>query len=210
MAEKYINDFDSKAVEWDNNPMHLEQSQAIAKEIKRIIPLNNKMQALEFGAGTGTTSFLLKDYLKEITLMDNSSGMIKVMNEKIKTTKVKNLRTVNFDLELNDYKNGKFDLIFTQMVLHHVADIYNIVNKFSTLLNPGGFLAIADLYEEDGSFHGEGFKGHKGFNPEKLSGIIRKNNLSNISCKTCFIIERETSENVSEKFEVFLMIAKKL
>ena len=67
------------------------------------------MTALEYGAGTGITSFLLKDYLKEITLMDNSSEMVKVINEKIKTSEVRNLKTLNFDLESMDYKLAKFD-----------------------------------------------------------------------------------------------------
>lgn len=208
MTEKYINDFDSKAVEWDKNPMHWDRSEAIVNEIKKMIPLNKKMTALEFGAGTGIASFLLKDYLKEITLMDNSSEMVKVVNQKIKTTNSKNLRVLNFDLEHTDYKNSRFDLIFTQMVLHHVADIESIIGKFSKLINPGGYLAIADLYEEDGSFHGEGFNGHKGFSPEKLSGIISKHNFRNISHKTCFVIERNISETETKKFEVFLLTAK--
>lgn len=50
------------------------------------------MTAHEFGAGSGITSFILKDSLKEITLMDNSSEMVKAMKNKIKTSKVKNLR----------------------------------------------------------------------------------------------------------------------
>jgi hypothetical protein len=34
--------------------------------------------------------------------------------------------------------------------------------------------AIADLYPEDDSFHGEGFAGYKGFDPEELSGLLKK------------------------------------
>ena len=124
------NEFDLKAAGWDNNPMHWDRSVAITNNIKELIPLDRKMNALEYGAGTGTSSFLLKDYLKEITLMDSSSEMVRVMNEKIKTTKVKNLKTLNFDLEHSDYSEGRFDLIFTQMVLHHVSDIDSIIRKF--------------------------------------------------------------------------------
>ena len=124
-----MNEFDIKAGEWDKNPMHWDRSEAVAKEIVSLIPLNKEMSALEYGAGTGITSFLLRDYLKEITLMDNSSEMIKVINEKIKASKVKNLRTLNFNLESDEYKEKKFDLIFTQMVLHHVVDIENIIIK---------------------------------------------------------------------------------
>jgi tRNA (cmo5U34)-methyltransferase len=202
-----MNEFDLKAAEWDNNPTHWDRSEAIVNEIRNLIPLNKEMTALEYGAGTGIASFMLKDHLKEITLMDNSSEMVKVINEKITTTKVKNLKTLNFDLEHTDYKGGKFDLIFTQMVLHHVVDIKSILCKFSQLLNSGGYLAIADLYEEDGSFHGDGFTGHRGFKPEYLTGILKKNNFSNLSDKSCFVIDRKISETETKKFGVFLLIA---
>jgi tRNA (cmo5U34)-methyltransferase len=204
-----MNDFDLKAAEWDLNPMHRKRSEAIAKEIINLIPLRKKMTALEFGAGTGITSFILKDYLKEITLMDNSSEMVRVMNEKIKSSKVKNLKTLNFNLETEEYKGSKFDLVFTQMVLHHVIDIERIINRFHQLLNPNGYLAIADLYEEDGSFHGDGFTGHRGFNIDVLSDILKNNNFRDISHKTCFVIDRKISETESKQFEVFIMIAKR-
>jgi tRNA (cmo5U34)-methyltransferase len=204
-----MNEFDSKASEWDKNPMHWDRSEAIVNEIKKLVPLKKEMTALEFGAGTGITSFLLKDYLKEITLIDNSQEMVKVINEKIKSSKVKNLKTLNFNLETDEYKEGKFDLIFTQMVLHHVNDIEKIINIFYRLLNSNGHLVIADLYEEDGSFHGEGFTGHKGFNMDSLSVILLKNRFSEISHKTCFVIDRKISETESKQFDVFIMTAKR-
>lgn len=202
-----MNEFDIKAAEWDKNPMHWDRSEAIANEIKELIPLRKDMKALEYGAGTGITSFLLKDHLQEITLMDNSTEMVKIMIEKIRTSGVSNMKALNFDLEHNDYNEGTFDLIFTQMVLHHVSDIEKIISRFSKLLNRGGYLAIADLCEEDGSFHGGGFTGHKGFNIEKLSFLIKKNGFNNLSHKTCFVIDRKISETETAKFDVFLITA---
>jgi len=202
-----MNEFDLKAAEWDQNPIIWERANAIANEMKRLIPLKKQMTALEFGAGTGVTSFILKDSLKEITLMDNSSEMVKVINNKIKTSKVKNLRTLNFNLEKDDFKDAKFDLIFNQMVLHHITDVENIITKFYDLLNPGGFLAIADLYTEDGSFHGEGFSGHNGFDPVELSGVLLKSGFKNINHHKCFVINKKISDNITKQFEIFLMTA---
>lgn len=204
-----MNEFDIKAAEWDNNPMHWERSEAIVNEIIKLIPLSSKMTALEYGAGTGIGSFLLKDHLKKITLMDNSSEMVKVINEKIRSSKVNNLRALNFNLETDLYREGRFDFIFTQMVLHHVNDIEKIINTFHTLLNPQGYLAIADLYEEDGSFHGDGFSGHKGFNIDSLSGTLGKNRFSDIIHKTCFVINRKISETETQQYEVFIIVAKR-
>jgi tRNA (cmo5U34)-methyltransferase len=205
-----MNEFDIKAADWDMNPMHRDRSEAIADEIRRIIPLNKEMTALEYGAGTGLTSFLLMDQLKHITLMDNSTEMVRVMNEKLKNSKAGNLSVINFDLELNDYEISKFDLIITQMVLHHVNDTALIIERFSRLLNSGGYLAIADLCEEDGSFHGEGFTGHRGFNVEKIVSMVKDNGFVEISNKTCYVIERKISETENKKFEVFLITARKV
>ena len=203
-----MNEFDIKAAEWDNDPMHWNRSEAIANELKSMIPLNKEMRVLEYGAGTGITSFLLKEYVKEIILMDNSSEMVRVMTEKIEASKAKNLKALNFDLEHGDYINEKYDLILTQMVLHHVTDIDLILSRFIKLLNPGGYLAIADLYKEDGSFHGEGFTGHRGFDVGDLSGILRKNNFSDVTHKTCFTVKRKISDTQTRDFDVFLLIGK--
>ena len=202
-----MSEFDIKAADWDKNPMHRDRSEAIVMEIRKRISLNSNMTAMEYGAGTGIASFLLSGNLKEITLIDNSSEMVRIMNEKIESSGVKNLKVLNFDLEHNDYKAGKFDFIFTQMVLHHVDNIGAMVNKFSGLLNSGGFLAIADLYQEDGSFHGEGFTGHNGFDPEMFSDFLRKNHFSNITHSPCFVIERKISENETKQYDVFLLTA---
>jgi tRNA (cmo5U34)-methyltransferase len=204
-----MNEFDIKAAGWDKNPMHWDRSEVIANEIKKIIPLNKNMKALEYGAGTGITSFLLKDYLKDIVLMDNSTEMVRIMSQKIDDAKVKNMSALIFDLEHNDYEDGKFDLIFTQMVLHHVNDIETIINRFAKLLNKGGYIAIADLYTEDGSFHGEGFTGRRGFDPEKLALVLQKNSISGTSHFKCYTIQRQISETESLPFGVFLLTGKK-
>jgi ubiquinone/menaquinone biosynthesis C-methylase UbiE len=201
------NEFDVKALEWDKNPLHHARSMAIANEMLRLLPFNKGMRALEFGAGTGILSFLLKDYIDEIILMDNSVEMVNVTNKKIKSTGAKNLKTVVFDLEHESYTGKPFDLIFAQMALHHVDDIDSVLSRFYRILNPSGYLAIADLYTEDGSFHGEGFKGHNGFNIEKLTAVLEKQNFDVITCGQCFVIDRKISEEITSHYPVFLLIA---
>lgn len=202
-------EFDLKAQEWDNNPMYWDRSVAVADHIRELIPLRREMTALEFGAGTGITSFLLKDYLKEITMMDSSTEMVRVMNEKIKKTGVQNLKALNFDLEETDYTEANFDFIFTQMALHHVNDIRKILKKFHDLLHPGGYLAIADLYPEDGSFHGDGFTGHKGFDIDILSGQVKDQGFTDISHRKCFVMTRKISDTEIKSFDIFLLIARR-
>jgi len=56
-----MSSFDSVAHEWDKDKMHMKRSVAIAAELEKMIPLNQSMKALEYGAGTGILSFLLKN-----------------------------------------------------------------------------------------------------------------------------------------------------
>jgi len=202
-----MNEFDIKASEWDKSGMHRERAAVIASEMIRQIPMNREMTALEFGAGTGLLSFMIKDHLKEITLIDNSEGMFKVLNEKLKAEKADNLKVVKADLEHEDFTGGPFDLIYTLMVLHHVGDVKLIIKKFHDLLNPGGHLAVADLYSEDGSFHGEGFNGHPGFDPESLSALLEKSGFTGTSHRKVYVIDKVMAEAGSKKFDVFLMTA---
>lgn len=199
-----MSEFDARAREWDKDKMHLERAEAIATSLENMIPLSFSMKALEYGAGTGLLSFLLKDRFSEITLMDNSSEMIKVCAEKTEYYKTDHILPICFDLEHKDYDH-QFDIIYNQMVLHHVTDYEAIIYTFYSMLNPGGYLAIADLFTEDGSFHGPEVKVHWGFDPEKLTEIFRISGFKNIEHRHCFDVRRESGV----KYPVFLLIGQK-
>jgi tRNA (cmo5U34)-methyltransferase len=203
-----MNHFDEAARSWDSNPINWERSEAIAYKIKQKIELKPEMTALEFGAGTGILSFLLKDSLKEIILMDNSTEMVRVMEEKVNNEKVSNLKPLCFDLVKSEY-DKTFDLIYSQMALHHIADVPQILAKFYRLLNPGGSLAIADLYSEDGSFHSFEFNGHLGFDEEELCEQLEEIGYKNIKQELCFIINRLTGLNEIKEYPVFIITAEK-
>ena len=199
-----MSEFDARAREWDKDKMHIDRSIAIAAELEKRIPLNPSMKALEYGAGTGILSFLLKDRFSEITLMDNSQEMINVCVEKTEFYQTNHILPIWFDLEHKDYDHH-FDIIYNQMVLHHVNDYEALIYTFYSMLNPEGYLAIADLYSEDGSFHGPDVKVHLGFDPEKLSEILRIAGFKNIEYKPCFEVKRDSGL----KYPVFLLVAQK-
>ncbi len=195
-----MSEFDSRARVWDNDKMHLDRSEAIAAELEKIVPADNSFKALEYGAGTGILSFILKYKFSEIVLMDSSREMIKVCEEKKEFFNTPHIHPLWFDLEHNDYV-GKFDIIYNQMVLHHVNNIDLILGKFHSLLKPGGILAIADLYPEDGSFHGPEVKVHLGFDPARLIETLDHKGFSHGEYKTCFVVKRPTGI----EYPVFLL-----
>jgi len=202
-----MNEFDLKAAGWDRNMMHRERAEAVAAAIIRQIPLSKNMTAMEFGAGTGLLSFMLTEHLGRITMIDSSEGMVNVLREKLPRSEGQSLKAVKADLEKEDYSDEQFDLIYSLMVLHHVIDVEKILEKFSVMLKAGGYLAIADLYREDGSFHGHGFTGHKGFDPEILEASLESHGFGEVKHSQVYSIEKMTDGNEARKFGVFLITA---
>ncbi len=203
-----LNEFDQKAGDWDKNPIHTERSGAIADAMLQRLPIEGSMKALEYGAGTGLLSFLLKDRFAEITLMDSSTEMIRIVREKIDQLHALHLKPVLINLEKEEFP-GVFDMIYSQMVFHHVENLPALLLKFSRMLCADGFLVVADLYPEDGSFHGEGFTGYKGFNPEWLAGLLHDSGFDRIQHQLCYTIRKKDAADAMKEFPVFLMTAQK-
>ncbi|PKO65040.1 MAG: class I SAM-dependent methyltransferase, partial [Betaproteobacteria bacterium HGW-Betaproteobacteria-17] len=114
--------FDSKARQWDDNPVFRERGLKIAEAIRKAVPLNRHMSALDYGCGTGLLSFPLKDELGTILMADSSGGMLEVVDEKIAAQGVTNMTTLQLDLMVDPPPAQRFDLIVTAMTLHHVPD----------------------------------------------------------------------------------------
>jgi len=204
-----MNSFDQRAQTWDENPIHLNRSIAIAEKMEQVINLKEKQSALEYGAGTGDLSFLLKDSIKSITTMDSSREMVRVMSEKLAKMQITNVHPLVYDLEVADYSAKTFDLLFMQMVLHHVTDLHIFLTKCYHLLEASGTLAIADLYSEDGSFHGAGFNGHLGFDIDELSNLLLTIGFTNIQQEECYVMKKTIESGDTKEFPLFLLTATK-
>jgi ubiquinone/menaquinone biosynthesis C-methylase UbiE len=200
--------FDSKARQWDENPVFRERGMKIADAIRRTVPLRRDMRALDYGCGTGLLSFPLKDELGAIVLADTSTGMLEVVAEKIAAQGVANMTTVKLDLLADPLPAQRFDLVVTSMTLHHVPDTDRILAVFHELLNPGGHLCIADLDREDGSFHGIEVDVHHGFDRAGLARRAEKAGFADVRFQTVFSIAKE-GESGTRDYPVFLMTARR-
>ena len=205
-----MSEFDQKAREWDKNKMHLARTVAVAAQLLKMVQPGPGLKAMEFGAGTGLLSFQLKDHFSEITLVDSSMEMLKMAEAKMEEKDQQQFRTLFMDLESETYKGEPFNIIYSQMVLHHVRDTGAMIKKFYEMLTPGGVLAIADLYSEDGSFHDGSTAVHHGFDPENLTELFLLSGFTGCCVEPCFIIPKEVSPETIREYPVFLMTATRL
>jgi ubiquinone/menaquinone biosynthesis C-methylase UbiE len=201
-------DFDQKAAGWDSDPRRGQRARTVADAIRNHVPLSTAMTALEYGCGTGLLSFALQDAIGRITLADSSPGMLAVLAEKIAAGGIRNMTPVRLDLAADPLPRERYQLIYTLMTLHHVADTAKLLKDFYDLLETPGFLCIADLDKEDGSFHGPEFPGHKGFDRNELKGLVLSIGFHDVLFTTVLHIFKPVNETPKD-FPLFLMIAKK-
>ena len=198
-------DFDARAKTWDDDPVKRERAQAVAAAIRARVKLSGDMTALEYGAGTGLLSFEFADELGSITLADSSEGMLDVARAKIARADLgSRVRAVNLDLTRDPLPDERYDVIYSMMTLHHVPDTAVLFEQFRALLKPGGYVCIADLDAEDGSFHGAGVDVHHGFDRDALAEVIRAAGFADVTMDTCFEIRRG-----ARSYPVFLAAARR-
>lgn len=204
--------FDMMAGQWDADPKRMERSQAAFEQIGKWVSFTPAMQCLEAGCGTGVVSSLIAPFVGHIDLYDLSQGMIDVVTEKIAKSGITNMSPHLGDICTDPAIKGKqFDLVYMIMALHHIADIKSYLGCVHGILNQGGHFCVADLVEEDGSFHGhlDNFDGHNGFDTEKLAAIMRKTGFSSIKSELYYIITKKTGTGEERSYPLFMMIASK-
>jgi 2-polyprenyl-3-methyl-5-hydroxy-6-metoxy-1,4-benzoquinol methylase len=134
--------------------------------------------------------------------------MLEVVNEKIAAQGVRNMTTMKIDLLADPQPALQFDLIVSSMTLHHVPDTDHILHVFHDLLNPGGYLCIADLDQEDGSFHGPEIDVHHGFDRTDLSRRAAQAGFTDPQFQAVFSIAKALASG-SRDYPVFLMTARR-
>ena len=144
--------FDAKAADWDS-PVHVERAIAIARSIRSAVPVTGATRVIEVGAGTGLLGRALAPHVGSVLITDPATGMLRAADEALTANGIANARTRRFDLEADPVPGERFDLAVSLMALHHVLDTDAALARLAAMLEPGGWLAVADLDAEDGSFH---------------------------------------------------------
>lgn len=203
------NRFDKAAGDWDKEKRRIELARDIAAGITELA-LNTDMQAMEYGCGTGLVGLELAPRLGSLIAVDTSPGMLEILQAKISEQGITNVSPSLLDLHRDTFSQ-KFDLIFSAMTLHHLNDVGTVLTKFCECLKTGGLLALADLDEEDGSFHQDNPEGvvHHGFNRKTLAEDLERHGFAEITVKIVHTIRRTSSGNNERLFPVFLMTAMK-
>ena len=202
------NYFDAMADDWDKNRLKIERAEITAAKIKAV-HFDSFNSFVDFGCGTGLLGINLKDTFTYIHLVDSSKEMLQVAQAKITAANIENIETHQTD-KLSELA-AKHSAIATLMTLHHIPDVSGFFSDAYRLLEDNGVMIIADLYEEDGSFHKNKstFHGHNGFNISALTAIVEKAGFTVQSVEPYYEICKENFAGMKTAYPLFLLVAKK-
>ncbi|QSX34072.1 class I SAM-dependent methyltransferase [Shewanella avicenniae] len=195
--------FQHKADSYEQDSHRVDNVGNIANAIINHCPLSADMQLMDFGSGTGLLLERIAPHVAKITAVDVSESMNQqLLAKQDKLACALEMQAVN--LEVADLAQ-RFDGIISSMTLHHIKDVDAMLTKFYQMLNEGGFIAIADLDSEDGSFHSDdtGVQ-HFGFDRASLAAQATNAGFSQVVVSDASVVQKPHGQ-----YPVFLLSARR-
>ncbi len=132
---------------------------------------------LDVGAGTGRLSLRLKEKGADVTAIDVSSEILKILNKKNK-----NILTIVANADSLPFPNNSFDIITAAFLIVHLKNLKHFFGESYRVLKPGGILAITNINQK----HPPELKTNKGkiiiesyyHRPENVVAELEKNLLT--------------------------------
>jgi len=211
MSEENKRDFDAEAATWDEKPERVRLAAQVTTAIASSIPISKEMKALDYGCGSGLVTLGLLPLLGQITGADSSKGMLDVLARKALDRGLNNVSVLHIQSgEALDGLEGNFDLIVSSMTMHHIEDVPSLIGNLVRLLSHGGWLALADLEAEDGSFHSDPTGVfHHGFERDFLREALQTNGLKFVDVVAAATIEKPQTNGAIRSYPVVLALGKK-
>ena len=117
-----------------------------------------------------------------------------------------NVRTLLLDPDAGERLTGSYDVIVSNMTLHHIETIDALLEQFYACLTPGGRVCISDLDPDEGQFHGDSTGVfHPGFERQTLRRALEAAGFEDVSDTTAAEIMKPAANGEMRRFTVFLI-----
>ena len=128
------------------------------------------------------------------------------LNEKLKALRIANVQTMLSEIGKTPLPAAEFDLIVSSMVLHHIPDVSQTFRRLRPCLRPGGWIALADLDSEDGTFHSDSTGiFHHGFDRGEICRWLQAAGFMDTTAHEAHRIVRPSADGQTRRYPVFLI-----
>lgn len=191
------NIFEAIAKKYDSTE-RIELANIISHKVREELVQAKDKTLIDYGSGTGLIGLQIASSVKTALFVDSSKNMVEIINNKIAANKLQNTLTfvADFTKETLDIKA---DIILVSLVLLHIPDTKNILEKFYETLHTDGKLIIIDFDKNPNVYHP---KVHSGFATDELEEL-----LTSVGFKSTSIQPFHHGEKIFMKQDATLFIA---
>ncbi|MGB9941214.1 class I SAM-dependent methyltransferase [Methanosarcina sp.] len=132
---------------YDLRMQKLRDTENEANSIRKLLGIKNTDRVLEIGTGTGELTLKLSDHCKKIVAVDVSKTMIDCAKIKAESQNKTNIQFCNAGFLTYENYAEPFDIIVTQLALHHLPDYWKMValRRIYGMLKEGGKFYLRDV-----------------------------------------------------------------
>lgn len=144
--------------------------EGLARSILRLAP---KARYADLGIGDGLLTLMLAEVAESVTAVDISSEMLDGLNQRASRRGIKNIETVEGEIEDLPLEDGSFDVVVLSQALHHARVPARAVREAQRITKPGGRILVIDLLAHTEEWVRDKFQDrHLGFTESNLEDLL--------------------------------------
>lgn len=132
------------ATEWDSLRQTYFDESVIIKAMEQSIP-SSEMTVVDLGTGTGFVAAALARRTRRVIGIDASPTMLTVARRNLRKQDIKNVEFIAGAGEHLPIDSGSVDMVFGNMVLHHIPEPPRAFTEIFRVLKNGGSVILTDL-----------------------------------------------------------------
>lgn len=146
-AEQVVKEyFDRVAPEYDAT-----RTQCYGDDLRDLllkkVQVDKKMVVADIGSGTGYLTKALAHRVKKVISVDNSQEMLNIASREMEREGIENVDFIRGEAQDIPLPENHVDLVFANLLLHHLGDPIEALQEFQRILKPGGQVIITDVEE---------------------------------------------------------------
>ncbi len=149
---------------------------------RALLQLAPRGRYVDLGVGDGLLTLMLSEIAERVTAVDLSSRMLDQLRQRAETKGIRNIETVEADIESLPLSDASHDVVVASQALHHARDPERALREAARVLVPGGRVLVIDLLAHTEEWVREQLQHVQlGFTEQRLAELLEQAGFEDVS-----------------------------
>lgn len=114
--------------------------------IKELLPKTSGLKVLDLGCGNGNYDLKFFRNVKKLDAIDSSKRMLNEFSQQLVKNKLFQFYLHHTKVENYSYPEGKYDLVFSTLLFHHISHLDEIISNVHKSLKKNGLFLFSVMH----------------------------------------------------------------